>query len=133
MTATIRTEELTGPALDWVVARARGLVPLIYASTYGTGPRVFVNEGLQLTRWKPSVDLAQGFALIDDMTVEIVHFPGATAATKARVSISMLGRVYSQHGPTPLIALCRAVAACIHGDMVRVPAELLEPATGEAS
>lgn len=126
MTVTIRTEDLAGPALDWAVARARGLAPLIYPSTYGTGPRVFVNNGLQLTRWKPSEDRAQGWALLDEMTVKIVHFPGATAATKARVSVSMLGHVYSQHGPTPLIALCRAVTACIHGDAVRVPAELLE-------
>lgn len=123
---TIRTANLTGAALDWAVAEATGLDPIIYPSIYGTGPRVFVAQGLERVRCRPSTDWSQCGPLIQQHSVSM-HCPQYEGDCWAAWLISPEGDV-AQGGESALIAACRALVASMRGDSVTVPTELLAPA-----
>ena len=77
----------------------------------------------------PDVDWSQGGPLIEKYAVKIEHFPSETIASKANARIAMHSTAYWQSGPTPLVALCRAIVAAKLGDVVSVPAELVQQPT----
>lgn len=120
----VKTSELTGAALDWAVAVAVGHT--ITGDSVQDG-FILVGAGCDgdLQReFAPSTDWAQGGPLIDE------YIGAASGPTNARsYSIACFkGSVLSHRGQTILIATCRAVVACKLGDVVEVPAELVEVA-----
>ena len=111
----IKTADLTGPALDWAVAKceypeqpintALGVPYLMFgrfnpSTNWSQGGPIIEREGISITmlfqEWEALLDLNEG-----DGTVEVCR------------------------GPTPLIAAMRCFVASCLGDEVNVPDELL--------
>jgi hypothetical protein len=120
--AEVKTDELTGPALDWAVAKAAGIE---IDDSRGKELRVSVCAGLQ-SPWVPTVNWHQCGPLIeslgdlsmtrrysDDWLVLELEYQGEIATWMAR-------------GSTMLIAICRALVVSKFGETVLVPAELLQ-------
>ena len=113
-TTTVETSQLSGPALDWAVAEAVGLV----AYTQPDGPVYLPING---EAWSPSTNWSQGGPLIGRLEVLTQYDDSSWYA----IPMSEFG-VIELYGPTPLIAICRAIVAAELGDDVEVPAELVE-------
>lgn len=93
----IKTSELTGPALDYAVALARGV-----SFTHFRCPSEDWKDGGPLLAQFQAAFLRDGADY-----VAVLHETGATG-----------------FGPTHLIAACRAIVAAKLGDTVDVPEEL---------
>jgi len=117
----MKTSELSGPALDWAVAKLEGdLVP--------TG-------GVMIQTWPYySSDWAHGGPLIEREEIELRVIPtgrnpdnwqGANDfdAWEANVCPPDVDYVRA-FGPTPLIAAMRCYCSAILGDEIEVPEEL---------
>ena len=113
-TSTVETSKLSGPALDWAAAKAVGLV----AYTQPDGPVYLPING---EAWSPSTDWSQGGPLIEKLEALTQYDDSSWYA----IPTSEYG-VIELSGPTPLIAICRAIVAAELGDDVEVPVELLE-------
>lgn len=140
----VKTAELIGPALDWAVAEAEGIQRFDMGNDWPGNSvvadaadrdrvvicnmigQLVVSRGGWSNGWNPSTDWAQGGPLIEKYAVKIEHFPSETIASKANARIAMHSTAYWQSGPTPLVALCRAIVAAKLGDAVSVPAELVQ-------
>jgi hypothetical protein len=107
----IKTNELTGAALDWAVAKAEGY----------TGAALESRTGEWYT---PSTYWAQGGPIIEREWIDLhcVNDSLWEAECPAPGGLAM------QNGPTPLIAAMRCRVASKLGDEVDVPEELC-PAT----
>lgn len=104
----VNAAELTGPALDWVVAQIEGV-----SCTPHTIMRFY----------RPSTDWAQGGPLIDKYNIQLTpHGNLWDAQTDLKMGPSSWAR---QFGTTPLISLCRAIVAAKHGNLVMVPSVLV--------
>lgn len=133
----VKTAELTGPALDWAVAKAIGyqmieVPPDLHGNNAGEvlAPTGLIESGY---RWPNvgrvhaaafcknwSVDWAQGGPLIDKHDVWLSDDEGACVASCPPHA----GR-FVVEGGTNLIAACRAIVVKELGDVVQVPAELV--------
>ena len=122
----IKTSELIGPALDWVVACIKG-------SKYGVvcfdpkTKRVYETEGLRQVgvNWSPSTNWAQGGPLIEREWLDITPWPNEadeyyrwTCVQHDTPNLSLM------QGPTPLIAAMRCLVASRLSDEVDIPEEL---------
>ena len=122
----MKTSELTGPALDWAVAKCEGHV--------WRAPLLLEKEGYK--RWQGyeaawgnptppySTDWAQGGPIIEREWLDITPWPNESDEDlrwqcKQHDSIDCVA-----FGPTPLIAGMRCFVASRLGDEVDVPAEL---------
>lgn len=115
----VKTAELTGPALDWAVAKAvggkvdwEGESKLLW----------FESSNHEWVVWSPSTDWAQGGPLIDKHHVGFSLFTDWVATVETPDSGVIIA---TESGPTHLIAACRAIVAAKLGDAVQVPAELV--------
>ena len=130
----VKTAELIGPALDWVVLVAEGwesdrpqdgqLRRKISEAQYDVcivGPRQMRYDQHLGRYWRsPSTDWSQGGPLIDKHNVEILR-AGDCVMAKLYGLTNAAG-----DGKTPLIAACRAIVAAKLGDAVSVPEELVQ-------
>jgi hypothetical protein len=108
---------LVGPALDWSIELALGGVR--------DGHRVDFPCGYWcIGLYQPSVEWRQGGLLIETHQIELSWdgVDGKALWWKA----THQDIVQFQMGETPLIAACRAIVAAHLGEVVRVPAELVE-------
>lgn len=120
----VKAAELIGTALDWVVAQALG---------YSEGEDAYCNPAwfdgdryvASKNQWRPSTDWGQGGILFDRYDILV---GGLTGKPYAVVNNFPNGCGIRQNGPTKLIAACRAIVTYKLGDVVQVPAELLERA-----
>lgn len=101
----IKTSELTGPALDWAVAKCEGYIGISLQERTGTD------------WYSPSTDWSQGGPIIERENIAIRPFKDggewlAKSATK------------QCDGQTPLIAAMRCYVASKLGDTVEIPHEL---------
>lgn len=119
----VKTSELVGAALDWVVAVAIG-----YELRGGAG---FNHEAWfdgykfvsSTSKWQPSTDWSQGGPLIEKHQVEL-EWNGIDG--KALWWLARHEDIEApQIGDTLLIAACRAIVAANLGDEVQIPAELM--------
>jgi hypothetical protein len=106
----IKTNELTGAALDWAVAKCEGML---------AAPWLWGDEQEVLMRYKFSTNWAQGGPLIEREKINTSIYTGfmqwrATMNTGKTI----------ESGPTPLIAAMRCYVASKMGDTVDVPDEL---------
>ena len=108
----MKTNELTGAALDWAVAKCEGV---------GIDPRgsvVYYHEG-EPAMWQPSTDWAQGGPIIEREYIEMhTYSENDDGIVTWRANDFM-------DGPTPLIAAMRCYVASKLGDNIDTPKELL--------
>ena len=124
----MKTNELTGAALDWAVAKCEGFVKIaIWPDHIGVCRKhSFENQ----FRWAPSTDWAQGGPIIDRMQLNRLTTNvggGYTASVKVTL-INTDDDAYMVwthgSGPTPLIAAMRCYVASKLGDEIEIPREL---------
>ncbi|WP_237387320.1 phage protein NinX family protein [Xenorhabdus sp. Sc-CR9] len=117
----LKTNELTGIALDWAVAKAIGLdVSLMdysdssgqYLCSVGSDPE---SEG---TEYSPSTDWEQCGSLIEKYQIVL------TCNVMAKGPVWSAG--YWHDGETPQIAVCRNVVDTQLGGVVDVPNEFIQ-------
>ncbi len=109
----VKTEDLTGPALDWAVAKCEGV---INGDDLDTG---FIFE----RGYSPSTNWAQGGPIIEREEIYLAKsiLGGWTG------SIYVKAKDYNcimHAAPTPLIAAMRCYVASKLGDEIEVPDEL---------
>jgi hypothetical protein len=103
----MKTNKLTGQALDWAVGTAMKLPPPYWA------------DGKCANF---STDWAQGGPIIEREGFELCRIESSAFGVEWRAQIDCDCRSY---GPTPLIAAMRCYVASKLGDEVDVPEELL--------
>lgn len=122
----IKTAELTGAALDWVVCiliYGRENVELI-ENIRSEGYTFRVNNSRTVS---PSTDWAQGGPIVDreDITWSMGMEPEHQDVTRWCAFSYRAGSSKAQFGPTKLIAAMRCYVASKLGDEVEIPEELL--------
>lgn len=141
----IKTSELIGSALDWVVAKCEGFVPAITtvaeqaehfrnvvqfdgskppqeainAVISGLKPRIYRNADKLTPIPKYSTDWSEGGPIIEREGIDLWSkaFSGEPMTWRAQLGNEM-------HGPTPLIAAMRCYVASRLGNEVNIPDEL---------
>ena len=114
----IKTNELSGAALDWAVAKCEGI-----ELTNGCYNRLLVDGRMSrgqemLAPYNPSTDWAQGGPIIEREKTAIKE--NGYGHWFAKVGAGKWMR-----GPTPLIAAMRCYVASKLGDEVEIPEELV--------
>jgi hypothetical protein len=112
----IKTNELTGAALDWAVAKCEGG----HIGVDNNGVFFDAHDGDGFTSFEPSTDWSQGGPIIEREMLTVGWVGETWAAVVGLVE-------YKQIGPTPLIAAMRCYVANKLGDEVDVPEELCPP------
>ena len=100
----MKPSELTGTALDWVVAKAIGEYKPVAVPSYST-------------------DWAQGGPIIERERITLIH-PRWDGWTAHKYDDRVEDESYTLDGPTPLIAAMRCYVASKLGDDVDIPEEL---------
>ena len=119
---TIKTADLTGPALDWAVAKC-------------DQPQWSDDDALLWVQddeyqYNPSTNWSQGGPIIEREKIDLFTgkqtYPESWCASVARYQNGhrLVGWRFHQYGPTPLIAAMRCFVASRLGDEVEVPDEL---------
>jgi hypothetical protein len=138
---TVKTADLIGPALDWAVAKAEGLqanwdsrqgvfvVTDSFGSLFGwinpKGPD-YLEDYAPSSYWNscgPLIDKHDIGLTTGDAPTEMGLAGNVVTAMMVRSSDFM---AFAQHGPTRLVAACRAIVAAKLADEVQVPAELVQ-------
>ena len=101
----MRTNELTGAALDWAVAKCEGILH---------------DDGTVSDYFQPSVDWEQGGAIIEQEKISLWSRGKEWAAE----SFTPNEQGHEETGKTPLVAAMRCYVASKMGDDVEVPEEL---------
>ena len=128
----MKTSELTGPALDWAVAKCEGwsdydpgepCEKAMFSSLNG-----HYGYALFLPDYSPSADWSQGGPIIEREGISLLYLyvtddPFRWAATQ-KPSIRNV-KPKSLYGPTPLVAAMRCYVASKLGDDIKLPEELL--------
>lgn len=123
----MKTSELTGPALDWAVAKCVGMHVLmarggwfVFDSDAFPEYRNDYNDD-KMQAFKPSTNWAQGGPIIEREGITVSKTAhGFWEAYKRPASLQ---ECYQVDG-TPLIAAMRCYVASRLGDEVEIPAEL---------
>lgn len=110
----IKTSELTGPALDWAVERAKG--------TFWSDNGYFVHKAPKLTEFDSktpaySTDPAQAWPIIEREGICLDHYDGKWDARMPK-------GYWSARHPTALVAAMRCFVASKLGDEIEIPEEL---------
>ncbi len=122
----MRTNELTGAALDWAVAKCELLSGANYTLAVDTDidGALRINFGGMYPEW--STDWAEGGAIIEREGITIL-------STESGEWCATIGELYYEddepRSPTPLIAAMRCYAASKLGDEVEIPSELTDEVT----
>ena len=117
----IKTEDLTGPALDWAVAKCLGATKIQPYKYNGRDfLRIYLDGGVHAP-WEPSRYWNQGGPLIERGEV-CLSWMNNFGAWHAQIGDEA---EFNAYGPTPLIAAMRCVVAANLGDEVDVPDELV--------
>lgn len=126
----VKTSELIGPALDWVVAKCEGRKPSCYTGTvratahpdFPDSPPIFGPELNYSTDW------AQGGPIIEREGINLSAYQldengNENEGWQAWPNYGMSD--WYMTGPTPLIAAMRCYVASQLGDEVEIPEELM--------
>lgn len=103
----MKTAELTGPLLDYWVAKAEG-----YELDEDGDNRTIRGGGGGPSPWHPSTDWRDGGPIIERQQIKIEHVGEYWDA----LIVAKTADVYYQAGPTPLVAAMRAYVASKFGD-----------------
>jgi len=109
----IKTNELTGAALDWAVAWAENITIKHFSGVF------YLLDG---DEWNPTRNWSQGGPIIEREGISVDRIGGAWTAD---IADSVGGYIeHTESGTTPLIAAMRCYVASKLGDEVDVPEEL---------
>jgi hypothetical protein len=126
----MKTNELTGAALDWAVAKCEGLLAFGYKDDMGL-LLITLSTG-EAEYFKPTLDWAQGGPIIERERISV---------SKPINSLTWVATMHYQNedtddvmwaeetGTTPLIAAMRCYVASKLGDEVEIPSELTDEVT----
>lgn len=123
----IKTNEASGVALDWLVAKCKGGFDL------APGPRMLAiydiwdGSGVPSGRFRPSSDWSQGGPIIDQEIYELVRCQSGSRGVvfwEAARGFEDDADHARTIGPTPLVAAMRCYVASCLGDEVEIPDEL---------
>ena len=128
----MKTNQLTGAALDWAVVKCECDMPAPFKSVpvvlNGT-VRVFRGDmGLHSDPISPSTNWAQGGMIIEREWIEICRLNNGE--WRGQWYEQATEKIHREYGDTPLIAAMRCYVASKLGDEVEIPTELTQ---GEAS
>lgn len=113
----IKTQDLTGPALDWAVAKCEGH----NVRKQWSGFLFLMDIERQIAEWKPSTAWAQGGPIIER---ERIAMKPNGCLEEWHANTQKYFDTW-QYGPTPLVAAMRCYVASKLGDTVDIPNELL--------
>lgn len=113
----VKTSELTGAALDWAVAKCKGVDIDKFFDAWVKDP----DEPHFNKQFKPSTDWSQGGPIIERENISVQARDGVWSASMKMPDGSWPIWGY---GPSPLIAAMRCYVASKLGDEVEVPDEL---------
>ena len=129
----IKTQDLTGPALDWAVLEA--LKPDLkhperagvstFGPLFGKG---YKYPSWGATKYAPSRDWKEGGPIIERERIQLrdhKDIDGHWTAMTHVIDGGMVLRSIFEDGPTPLVAAMRAYVASKMGDDIDVPNELV--------
>jgi hypothetical protein len=117
----MKTDDLTGAALDWAVAKCLPDDTLAVYFDEDTGEPLCRDDWPDNQEFKPSTDWAQGGPIIEREGLDIRKI--RTAHAMAWRSVTFDDSI-KQYGPTPLIAAMRCYVASKLGDDIEIPEEL---------
>lgn len=109
MSRKVNTNELTGAALDWAVAKCED--PTLTLEKF--------NREWERYNYAASIDWAQGGPIIEREGISLERI--TEALWESRIT-----GTWMEDGPTPLIAAMRCYVGTKLGNEVEVPDELLE-------
>lgn len=116
----MKTSELTGPALDWAVAKCEGLLCFGYRSD---GERFAVeNNDSGIERFMPSTSWQESGPIIERENIALWPL----AESQGWGARKIWGIDGEETGYTPLIAAMRCYVASCLGNDVEIPEELKE-------
>lgn len=124
----MKTSELIGPALNWAVAKCEGIKEVLFAQTWDDGDHTlyYYARGEEIIL-AYTTDWAQGGPIIERESLQIHLFGDGWQSNsywdegyKQFLHVPM----FTENGPTPLIAAMRCYVASKLGEAVEVPAEL---------
>lgn len=129
----IKTSDLTGPALDWAVAKAIGYALYKDAMLDGctkegwwlSGINPDPNAWVHISAFYPSANWSQGGPIIDKYNISIGHHPYCVCPVFVPDKYGGHYKTYGAAGLTNLIAAMRCFVASKLGDEVDVPEELI--------
>lgn len=118
----IKTSELTGPALDWAVAKAEGKnITLMRNDDGSLFPQPVWADGLWQQNY--STSWAQGGPIIEREKISIRQW---TNVPVVHAYMPFDGAEWSEDGASPLIAAMRCYCSSKLGDVVDIPEELCQ-------
>ena len=118
----MKTNELTGPALDWAVAKCEGIGEV---DKFGGVWVLMPNEPHFNEAYTPSTDWAQGGPIIEREGIATKQWLGAWQAEVEFLPDDDTHYRYGRsYGPTPLITAMRCYVASKLGDNIDIPEEL---------
>ena len=112
----MKTNELTGAALDWAVAKCE------QPEWWDNFPDEMAKGNLDMDgegAYSPSTDWSQGGPIIERERLDIYGYDGENWCANDNLRAT-------QYGPTPLIAAMRCYVASKLGDEVEIPKEIEE-------
>lgn len=118
----MKTIELTGPALDWAVARCENAGAAM-VETHSRGRVLLLADTTEYNEpgetYSPSTNWAQGGPIIEreGITISRGFGGGYWWAVHDKNELEV-------HGPTPLVAAMRCYVASVMGDEIDTPEEL---------
>ena len=123
----MKTNELTGAALDWAVAKCEGATDFWFDTVATHWVKLNGDDRALRYGWAqsylPSTDWAQGGPIIERERMDIKCWDFHSMPWRA--SIEGEGSTdYVEYGPTPLIAAMRCYVASKLGDEIEIPKEL---------
>jgi len=116
----MKTSELNGVALDWVVAQCEGLLGFGYRNDMGL-LRITLSTG-EDEYFKPTLDWSQCGVIIEREKIELEW--GGNGGNENWWACINADEDHS--GETPLIAAMRCYVASKLGDDIEVPADLFQ-------
>jgi hypothetical protein len=120
----MKTNELTGAALDWAVAKCEGLLAFGWEDDMGLLKITFSTGETEY--FIPTMKWEQGGPIIEREGTNLICWSFHSMPWKATIEGGTDAGVdlYVEHGPTPLIAAMRCYVASKLGDEIDIPKEL---------
>ena len=123
----MKTNELSGAALDWAVAKCEGKNGVLHDDGITRCIVIAAASGVYKGTWKPTVNWSQGGPIIERESLSLECWrQGADENTAWAATRYDQPAISESYGPTPLIAAMRCYVASVLGDEVEIPATLLE-------
>jgi hypothetical protein len=126
----VKVSELTGPALDWAVAKCEGKNGILHDDGITRCIVIAAASGVYKGTYKPSTDWEQGGPIIEREKLCVGHKHQCDPeycevndpVTNCWARTTSGG--YLSYGPTPLIAAMRCYCASKLGGDIEIPEEL---------